>query len=52
MYVLISRELCYLFDSVPSAPTAGGQYHWVAMLAPPSSKKFLSYITGDMKIYL
>ncbi|KAI4688979.1 hypothetical protein J4E81_007696 [Alternaria sp. BMP 2799] len=28
------------------APTAGGQYHWVAMLAPPSSRKFLSFITG------
>ena len=29
------------------APTAGGQYHWVAMLAPPSCRKFLSYITGE-----
>ncbi|KAH7069133.1 amino acid/polyamine transporter I [Paraphoma chrysanthemicola] len=28
------------------APTAGGQYHWVAMLAPKSSRKFLSFITG------
>ncbi|RAQ99182.1 amino acid transporter [Stemphylium lycopersici] len=28
------------------APTAGGQYHWVAMLAPASYRKFLSYITG------
>lgn len=28
------------------APTSGGQYHWVSMLAPPSMSKFLSYITG------
>ena len=27
-------------------PTAGGQYHWVNLLAPPSSKRFFSYITG------
>lgn len=27
-------------------PTAGGQYHWVSILAPSSMKKFLSYITG------
>ena len=33
------------------APTAGGQYHWVAMLAPPSSKKFLCYITGTSKAH-
>lgn len=29
-----------------SAPTSGGQYYWVAMLAPKSYRKFLSYITG------
>ncbi|THC87979.1 hypothetical protein EYZ11_012579 [Aspergillus tanneri] len=28
------------------APTSGGQYHWCAMLAPPSMMKFMSYITG------
>ncbi len=28
------------------APTSGGQYHWVSMLAPPRSRKFLGYITG------
>ncbi|MCJ1383295.1 hypothetical protein MMC17_006408 [Xylographa soralifera] len=28
------------------APTAGGQYHWVSMLAPKSSQKFLSYSIG------
>lgn len=29
------------------APTAGGQYHWVSMLAPRSSRKFFSYVTGS-----
>lgn len=28
------------------APTSGGQYHWVSMLAPRSCAKFLSYVTG------
>ncbi|KAI4861222.1 amino acid transporter [Hypoxylon rubiginosum] len=28
------------------APTAGGQYHWVAMLAPQSCRKFLTYLTA------
>ncbi|KAF2689637.1 choline transport protein [Lentithecium fluviatile CBS 122367] len=28
------------------APTAGGQYHWVSMLAPKSSRKFMSYLIG------
>ncbi|TAQ86145.1 hypothetical protein B7494_g5542 [Chlorociboria aeruginascens] len=28
------------------APTSGGQYHWVSMLAPKSYQKFLSYIVG------
>lgn len=32
------------------APTAGGQYHWVSMLAPASCRNFLSYITGWLVI--
>ncbi|KAI9881205.1 MAG: hypothetical protein M1830_007183 [Pleopsidium flavum] len=32
------------------APTSGGQYHWISMLAPPSSRKFLSYITGWLTV--
>ncbi|KAF2637584.1 amino acid transporter [Massarina eburnea CBS 473.64] len=31
-------------------PTAGGQYHWVSLLAPRSSKKFFSYITGWLTV--
>ncbi|PQE06234.1 amino acid polyamine transporter I protein [Rutstroemia sp. NJR-2017a BBW] len=30
--------------------TAGGQYHWVSVLAPPSAKNFLSYITGWLTV--
>ncbi|KAI0018012.1 putative GABA permease [Xylariomycetidae sp. FL0641] len=33
------------------APTAGGQYHWVALLAPPSGRRFLSYLTGWMTLF-
>lgn len=35
-----------LCELVSMAPTAGGQYHWVAMLAPRWCSKFLSYVTG------
>lgn len=28
------------------APTAGGQYHWVALMAPKSCNTFLTYLTG------
>lgn len=27
-------------------PTSGGQYHWVALLAPPKWANFLSWLTG------
>lgn len=30
------------------APTAGGQYYWVSILAPETSRNFLSYITGTL----
>ncbi|KAI1438258.1 amino acid transporter [Xylaria sp. CBS 124048] len=30
------------------APTSGGQYHWVAMMAPTRCSAFLSYVTGWM----
>lgn len=37
--------LC-LSELASMAPTSGGQYHWVSMLSPASSQKFLSYITA------
>ena len=40
----------YLFvtlgEVASMAPTAGGQYYWVALLAPKSCRRFLIYITG------
>ncbi|KAH8590706.1 amino acid transporter-like protein [Bisporella sp. PMI_857] len=39
-----------LSELVSMAPTSGGQYHWVSMLAPASSAKLLSYITGWLTI--
>ncbi|KAJ5517028.1 hypothetical protein N7527_008588 [Penicillium freii] len=35
-----------LSELASMAPTAGGQYHWAAMLAPARLQKFLSFITG------
>ncbi|KAF7552855.1 hypothetical protein G7Z17_g4037 [Cylindrodendrum hubeiense] len=37
-------------ELVSMAPTSGGQYHWVAMLAPRSCAKFLSYVTGWLTV--
>ncbi|RWA11672.1 hypothetical protein EKO27_g3423 [Xylaria grammica] len=39
-----------LSELVSMAPTSGGQYHWVSMLAPASSRKFLGYLTGWLAI--
>ncbi|KFY17763.1 hypothetical protein V492_00431 [Pseudogymnoascus sp. VKM F-4246] len=35
-----------LAELASMAPTAGGQYHWAAMLAPPKYMKFISFVTG------
>ncbi|KAI0964960.1 amino acid transporter-like protein [Xylaria arbuscula] len=35
-----------LSELVSMAPTSGGQYHWVSMLAPPGYRKILGYLTG------
>ncbi|KAH8158048.1 hypothetical protein CIB48_g10203 [Xylaria polymorpha] len=39
-----------LSELASMAPTSGGQYHWVAILASDSSRQFLSYITGWMTL--
>ncbi|KAM7190329.1 Amino acid/polyamine transporter I [Rhypophila sp. PSN 637] len=39
-----------LSELASMAPTAGGQYHWVALLLPPSCRRFASYMTGWMTI--
>lgn len=33
-------------DTRARAPTSGGQYHWISMLAPTSCRKFTSYTMG------
>ncbi|KAI4923358.1 hypothetical protein J4E85_008395 [Alternaria conjuncta] len=33
-----------------AVPTAGGQYHWVSLLAPRSNRKFFSYVTGWLTV--
>ncbi|RFN53945.1 hypothetical protein FIE12Z_1692 [Fusarium flagelliforme] len=37
-------------ELVSMAPTSGGQYHWVAMMAPRSCSKFLSHLTGMLTV--
>ncbi|KAF2869233.1 amino acid/polyamine transporter I [Massariosphaeria phaeospora] len=39
-----------LCELVSMAPTSGGQYHWVAMLAPRSQRKVLSYVSGWLTV--
>lgn len=54
LYVCTPPLHCIFFEadkwSSARAPTSGGQYHWVAMLAPRSCRNFLSYITGTRRI--
>ncbi|KAJ5094596.1 hypothetical protein N7456_010457 [Penicillium angulare] len=48
MFVWIGTGCSFVVLSELSsmAPTAGGQYHWCAMLAPSSCMELLSYVTG------
>lgn len=39
-----------LAEMASMAPTSGGQYHWVCMLAPPAYQKSFGYITGWMAL--
>lgn len=42
-----SLAVAYAMAEICSAyPVAGGQYSWVAVLAPPSVARGLSYVTG------
>ena len=53
-YLLVWIESIAVFTTMAElasmAPTAGGQYHWVWMLASPPCRKFLSYIMGWLMI--
>ncbi|KAL8641966.1 MAG: hypothetical protein Q9228_001283 [Teloschistes exilis] len=44
---LFALAVAYAMAEICSAyPVAGGQYSWVAVLAPPSVARGLSYVTG------
>ncbi|KAB8264830.1 amino acid/polyamine transporter I [Aspergillus pseudonomiae] len=53
IFAWIGTASCFLVLAELSsmAPTSGGQYHWCAMLAPPSCMKFYSYITGWITVF-
>ncbi|SCB64310.1 unnamed protein product [Fusarium graminearum] len=48
VWIGVLSSFATLCELVSIAPMAAGQYHWVAMLAPPRYSKYLSYITGWM----
>ena len=37
---------CAISSDLSRIPTSGGQYYWVAVLAPRPARRYLSYITG------
>lgn len=39
-----------LAEFLSAYPTAGGQYHWVAIVSPSSMQRFLSYFTGWINV--
>ncbi|KAH6639040.1 amino acid permease [Boeremia exigua] len=41
---------CSLGEIASIYPTAGGQYHWVAALSPPSSRAAASWLTGWINV--
>ncbi|KAF3045969.1 hypothetical protein E8E12_009361 [Didymella heteroderae] len=41
---------CSLGEIASIYPTAGGQYHWVAALSPPSSRATASWFTGWINV--
>ena len=51
-YIFVWAGTLSTFTSIAElasiAPTSGGQYHWVSMLAPASARKFMSYLTGRL----
>ncbi|THC97921.1 hypothetical protein EYZ11_002619 [Aspergillus tanneri] len=50
VWVGITTTFVVLSELASMAPTAGGQYHWCSMLAPQSSMKLSSYITGWLTV--
>ncbi|KAB8236438.1 amino acid/polyamine transporter I [Aspergillus alliaceus] len=46
VWIGVAATFVVMSELVSMAPTSGGQYHWCSMLAPSSSMKLFSYITG------
>ncbi|KAF9890416.1 hypothetical protein FE257_006084 [Aspergillus nanangensis] len=46
----VAATFVVLSELASMAPTSGGQYHWCSMLAPPSSMRLLSYLTGWLTV--
>jgi choline transport protein len=46
MYDGLSAIISRMLNFANRYPISGGQYHWVALLAPPRHAKFLSWLTG------
>ncbi|KAE8389365.1 amino acid/polyamine transporter I [Aspergillus alliaceus] len=46
----VTATFVVISELVSMAPTAGGQYHWCSMMAPPSAMKLVSYITGWLTV--
>ncbi len=40
-----------LGEFLSAYPTAGGQYHWAAIVSPPRLSKGISYITGYINVF-
>jgi len=49
-YIISAVGLGFVYASIAELgsmiPTSGGQYYWVAVLAPRRARRYLSYITG------
>ena len=46
MYVTPVKDITFVSDFDPRAPTSGGQYHWVAELAPVKFATSFSWAAG------
>ncbi|OTB01478.1 hypothetical protein M426DRAFT_64013 [Hypoxylon sp. CI-4A] len=50
VWIGILCVLASMGELASMAPTSGGQYHWVYMLAPSKCRKFLSYLIGWLTV--
>ncbi|KAI0976248.1 putative GABA transporter [Xylaria arbuscula] len=45
-WIGVASVYIVIAELASAAPTAGGQYHWVALMAPKSCANFLAYLSG------